>query len=172
MEVWNVTSKHKRPHIPFVSTPKNSQTSETVTESRPVILGPRGQGRDCFQSAGAQHRVTEAFHTFTKGVVTKHTQLPKLIKLCVSHSVVSDSLCPHGLQPARLLCSWDSPGKNTGVGCHFLLQEIFPTQGSNPFSCIFCLGRHIPYQAIPSSLRSHLRIEVYNQTKRRNLEAL
>ena len=33
---------------------------------------------------------------------------------------------------ARLLCPWDSPGKNTGVGCHSLLQGIFPTQGSNP----------------------------------------
>ena len=32
----------------------------------------------------------------------------------------------------RLQCPWDSPGKNTGVGCHFLLQGIFPTQGSNP----------------------------------------
>ena len=32
----------------------------------------------------------------------------------------------------RLLCPWDSPGKNTGVGCHFLLQGIFPTQGLNP----------------------------------------
>ena len=32
---------------------------------------------------------------------------------------------------SRLLCPWDSPGKNTGVGCHFLLQGIFPTQGSN-----------------------------------------
>ena len=32
---------------------------------------------------------------------------------------------------ARLLCPWDSAGNNTGVGCHFLLQEIFPTQGSN-----------------------------------------
>ena len=40
-------------------------------------------------------------------------------------------LQPHGLQPARLLCPWDFPGKNTGVGCHFLLQGIFPTQGSN-----------------------------------------
>ena len=29
---------------------------------------------------------------------------------------------PHGLQPTRLLCPWDFPGKNTGVGCHFLLQ--------------------------------------------------
>ena len=49
-----------------------------------------------------------------------------------SCSVVSDSLLPHGLWPTRLLHSWDFPGKGTGVGCHFLLQEIFPTQGSNP----------------------------------------
>ena len=49
-----------------------------------------------------------------------------------SHSIVSDSLQPHGLQPTRLLHPWDFPGKNTGVGCHFLLQEIFPTQGLNP----------------------------------------
>ena len=42
-------------------------------------------------------------------------------------------LCdPHGLQPARLVCPWDSPGKNTGVGCQALLQGIFPTQGLNP----------------------------------------
>ena len=33
--------------------------------------------------------------------------------------------------PARFLCPWDSPGKNTGVNCHVLLQGIFPTQGSN-----------------------------------------
>ena len=49
-----------------------------------------------------------------------------------SRSVVSSSLRPHGLWLGRLLCSWNSPGKNTGVGCHALLQGIFPTQGSNP----------------------------------------
>ena len=40
------------------------------------------------------------------------------------------------------LCPWDSPGKNTGVGCHFLLQEIFPTQGLNPglLNCRQTLG--------------------------------
>ena len=37
-------------------------------------------------------------------------------------SVVSNSVRPHGLQPTRLLRPWDSPDKNTGVGCHFLLQ--------------------------------------------------
>ena len=35
---------------------------------------------------------------------------------------LSDSVRPHGLQPTRFLRPWDSPGKNTGVGCHFLLQ--------------------------------------------------
>ena len=39
-----------------------------------------------------------------------------------SPSLMSNYLRPHGLQPARLLCQWNSPGKNTGVGCHFLLQ--------------------------------------------------
>ena len=59
-------------------------------------------------------------------------------KVCVlawacelSHSVVADSLWPHGPQPARLLCPWDFQGKNTGVGCHFLLQGVFLTQGLN-----------------------------------------
>ena len=44
---------------------------------------------------------------------------------------MSDSLQPHGLQPTRLLCPWNSPGKNTGVGDHSLLQGIFQTHGSN-----------------------------------------
>ena len=50
----------------------------------------------------------------------------------MSNSVTSSSLRPHGLQPARLLCPWNFPGKDTRGGCHFLRQGIFPTQGSNP----------------------------------------
>ena len=56
--------------------------------------------------------------------------------VCISCSVVSDSLQPHGLWSARLLCPWNSPGKNTGVGDHFLLQGTFLTQGLNQVSCI------------------------------------
>ena len=41
-------------------------------------------------------------------------------------------LWPHRLLPARLLHPWDSPGKNTRVGCHSLFEGMFPTQGSNP----------------------------------------
>ena len=50
---------------------------------------------------------------------------------------MSDSLQPRGLQPTRLLHPWDSPGKYTGVGCHFLLLGIFTIQGSNPH--LLCL---------------------------------
>ena len=46
-------------------------------------------------------------------------------KLCLT------LLWPHALQPPRLPCSWDSPSKNTGVGCHFLHQRVFPTQRQN-----------------------------------------
>ena len=45
-------------------------------------------------------------------------------------SVVFSSLWSHGVWATRLLHSWNFPGKNTGVGCHFLVQGIFPTQGS------------------------------------------
>ena len=55
----------------------------------------------------------------------------KVFKESVSCSVMSDSVQSQGLYFARLLCPWDFPGKNTGVGCHFLLQGIFPTQGLN-----------------------------------------
>ena len=47
-------------------------------------------------------------------------------------SVMSDSCQAFGLKTARLFCLWDFLGENTGVGCHFLLQGIFPTQGLNP----------------------------------------
>ena len=58
--------------------------------------------------------------------------------LCaLSHSVGSQSLTHHGLYPARLLCPWNFPGKNTKVGCCSLLQGIFPNQGLNPW--LLCL---------------------------------
>ena len=62
--------------------------------------------------------------------------------LLFSCSVVSSSLLDmgwsHALQSTRLLRPWNSQGKNTGAGCHFLLQGIFPTQRLNPWplSCL------------------------------------
>ena len=45
---------------------------------------------------------------------------------------MSDSCDPMDCSPPGSSCPWDSPGKNTRVGCHFLLQGIIPAQGSNP----------------------------------------
>ena len=69
-----------------------------------------------------------------------------------SHSVVSNSLWPHGLHPTRLLSPWDSPGKKTGVGCHALLQGIFQTQASNPGLLHWqeMVLYHLNHQGIPS----------------------
>ena len=68
-----------------------------------------------------------------------------------SRSVVSDSLPPHELYPTRLLCPWNPSGKNTGMGCHSLLQGIFLTQGLNPGllhyrQILYCLTPGKPWQ--------------------------
>ena len=55
----------------------------------------------------------------------------------VSCIVESDSLQSHGMQPTRLHCPWDSPGKNIGVGCHFLLQENLSNLGIKPAFSVF-----------------------------------
>ena len=70
--------------------------------------------------------------------------------VCESCSVVSDSLQSHGLQPTVLLCSWNSPGKNTEVSSHFSLQGIFPTQGSK-LSLLHCrqILYHLSHQGSP-----------------------
>ena len=63
--------------------------------------------------------------------------------------------CPtlHGLESTRLLCAWGSPGKSTGVGCHFLLQGIFPTQELN-WALLHCMWilYQLNYQESPSSV--------------------
>ena len=59
--------------------------------------------------------------------------LPSFAVCCCVVTKLCPTLCkPMDCSPARLLCPWDSPGDNMGVSCHFLLQGIFLTQGSNP----------------------------------------
>ena len=66
-----------------------------------------------------------------KGLRKPYKSRQWCMPVCSVASVMVDSLQHHGLQLARLLSPWDSPGKNVGVGCHFLIQGIFPTQGLN-----------------------------------------
>ena len=78
------------------------------------------------------------------------------LRLCVHAASQS---CPTLWQPTRLLCPWDSPDKNTEVGCHFPLQGMFPTHLPNPFSQrIFSqrLNQRLLYQQANSLPLSHL----------------
>ena len=69
-----------------------------------------------------------------------------------------------------ILCPWNSPGKNTGVGCNFVLQEIFPTQGLNS-GLLHCrqILYHLSHQGSPNSVWFHLYVEskenLYEQTE-------
>ena len=61
-------------------------------------------------------------YSYNQSVLKKGVQDTDLVNCCCCcwvASVMSDSVRPHRWQPTRLLCPWDSPGKNTGVGCHF-----------------------------------------------------
>jgi len=77
------------------------------------------------------------FSSFLKivSVLLRYACTCSVAKLCLT-------LRPHGLKPARLLCPWDFPGKNTDMDCHFLLQMIFQPRDGTFVSCI---GRQIPY---------------------------
>ena len=92
--------------------------------------------------------------------LSSFTSFVRFISICRFRCLVAKlclTLRPSGLWPTRLLCPWDSPGKNTGVGCHDLLQAFFPTQGSNPclLSLLYRQAYSIPLchlTAVPMSL--------------------
>ena len=78
-----------------------------------------------------------------------------------SHSVMYDFLRPHGLYSP-----WNSPGQNTGVGSHSLLQGIFPTQGSNP-GLLHCrqILYQLSYQGSPYAYESSSFSDMYFTAK-------
>ena len=81
----------------------------------------------------------------------------------ISRSAVSDSLQPHGLQPTRLLCPWDSPSKNTEVDYRSLLQRIFPAQVSNPglLDCRWVLY-HLSYREVLRMIKTQRKTAATN----------
>ena len=114
---------------PITSWQIDGKTTETVRDF--IFLGSKiTAGGDC------SHEITRRL-LFGRKAITN-------LCCCVA-SVMSDSVRPHRQQPTRVPCPWDSPGKNTGVGCHFLLQcmkvksesevaQSSPTL-SNPMDC-------------------------------------
>ena len=88
--------------------------------------------------------------------VNNKYQLQLLPCVCVC-AVLFDSLRPHGLQPATLLYPWNFPGRNTGVGCHFLFQGSFQPRDRAHIYGFSCTGRQIlshytTWEALPMVL--------------------
>ena len=112
------------PHSLCSSSPGSSPLPSTWASAHQVQLH-RG-APSAFVPAGATF-----YHKHPQD--KQRTEFLSFLPVCVLRRfrVVSDSLRSHGLEPTSFLCPWDSPGKNTGVGCHALLQGFFPTQGSN-----------------------------------------
>ena len=113
------------------------------------IKSPVVCGSENFQVAEDMKEL-EAVYTTSRHLAPCLFAIWMLICISTSYCFITqsclNSLWPYGLKPARFLCPWDFPGKNIGVGCHFLLQRIFSTQGSNPYL--------LPWQTV-SLLLSH-----------------
>ena len=111
--------------------PDPTPATTSILGTFPIILGvEKSESREVSQMAlmnlfsGQEKKCRSREQTY------EHSRgRSKVSERC---SVLSDSLQPHGLQPPRFLCPWNSPGQNTGVGSPSLLQGIFQTQGSNP----------------------------------------
>ena len=105
------------------------QEKEEKTEAQDFKQLPQ---RHTDRKSRARHQTLSLRHYRLCLAQSKFTQWSRKCKCVLSHSVTSSSLWPRGLQPTRLLCPWDSPAKNTGVGCHALVPGISTTQESNP----------------------------------------
>ena len=105
--------------------PNNDQWKKEIISCISLLKSRKPSQKPC-------NRILFRFHlchiTMPKPVTGKkiNTTLDQLV------TVVSDSSQSPRLQPTGLFCPWGFPGRNIRVGCHFLLQGIFLTQGSNP----------------------------------------
>ena len=115
----------------------------------------------CWQQLNLSKWRKERWQTsraFTRGKAIKNT--PPAMKLTCGGLVAkscSALATPWTVWPARLLCPWDSPGKNTGVGCHLLLKGIFPTQGLH-LGILQCrqILYQLSYEGTPTSYKEAL----------------
>ena len=108
-------------------------------------------GVEACSMAGAEHLRMSFPLPLNNGAAAETSKKSPFLFQCPSNMLAIKKRCLKESQPSLLkvkslshvqpfatpwtidhLCPWDSPGKNAGVGCHFLLQGIFPTQGSNP----------------------------------------
>ena len=118
----------------------DSGTPGTVSRQAPLAMGLSRQeswnGLPCRPPGDLPASQADSSLSEHQGILSTSETSRTLSGNCVCErdgpSVVSSSLWARGLRSARLLCPWDSPGKDPGVGCHSLFQGIFLTKGLNP----------------------------------------
>ena len=111
----------------------NSETQKALKNSKLSIQNSYSD-KTCFEIFIAFISIPANMNVFTAEILTCLITrcCPRSLQECYLRACAAVSEQPHGLQSARLFCLWNSPGKKTIVGCHFLLQGIFLTQISNP----------------------------------------
>ena len=125
--------------------PQGDVCSRNSEMERPVLLyagtvtsgnyGPSSEELGCARASHNCTFLSKSLHFSGPHFVICETEkmIPTMtvyeLKVLIAQSCLTLQSC--GLEPTRLLCLWDSPGKNTGVGCHSLIQMVFPTQAWN-----------------------------------------
>ena len=115
------TKENKNRWVRLSKFSRYKRTSEIIQFTHPQLANEETEAQ---RGKTAVLKITQAVSSRARSKVSS-------ILAVVFQLTIFDAMQTHGLQPARLLCPWDSPGKNTGVGGCSLLQGIFPNQGSN-----------------------------------------
>ena len=122
--------------IYFLPKEERKKKKKKKTATVPKLFQPTSSGHyDCYQYITPLHSLTTEV-----GLSCLHCLNFQLLSACLFPFTTLSAMCSlvsDSPTPTRPLCPWDFPGKNTGVGCHFLLQGLFLTQGSNlhPLHC-------------------------------------
>ena len=127
---WDSPGKNTEVGCHFLFQCMKVKSESEVAQSCPTL----SDLMDCSLPGSSAHGIFQARILEWGAIAVSESRItcPHFRWHCSSQVHGAHSLWPHGLQPARLLCPWDFPSKNTEVGCCFLFQRIFLTQGSNP----------------------------------------
>ena len=119
---WDSPSKNTGVGCHFLLQGMKVKSESEVAQSCPTLSDPT----DCSLPGSSDHGIFQArvLELMVRGPLTSTSQLMVLLLLLLSRFSRVRLCATHRLQPTRLLRPWDSPGKNTGVGCHFLLQCV------------------------------------------------
>ena len=122
-------------HFRLFATPWKVASQALPSMGFPERVGCHFLLQGVFLTRGSYPRLLDCHFTAESPGKPKYIfSLPETTMCCCCYLLAKWCpilLQPHGQQPTRVLCPWNSPGKNTGVSSYSLLQGIFPTQGSN-----------------------------------------